>query len=101
MSRPMVNTPDEVFVHMIEDLIYFTITEIQDPLDLIPETLVNDVSEPDDFMEEEDFNSKFEDMEGNKDHDEERGNPPLNNQPWLARDALALPGPVHDLTRHP
>jgi hypothetical protein len=34
--RPVVSTPDKVFVHSVEDLIYFTITEIQEPLDLIP-----------------------------------------------------------------
>jgi hypothetical protein len=31
-------------------------------------------------------------MEDHNDHDEERGNPPQKNQPWLARDALAIPG---------
>jgi hypothetical protein len=97
ISRSVVNTPDEVFMHTVEDLIDFTITEIQDPLDLIPEMPANDVSEPDDFSEEEEFNSESEDMEGNNDHNEERGNPPLKNQPWLARDALALLGPVHNL----
>jgi hypothetical protein len=95
-SRPVVSTPDKVFVHSVEDLLDFTITEIQDPLDLITKTPANDVFEPEDFSEEEDFNSKYEDMEGNNDHNDERGNPPLNNQPWLSRDALALPGPVHN-----
>jgi hypothetical protein len=42
-------------------------------------------------LEEKEFNSRSEDMEDNNDHDEERGNPPQNNQPWLARDALAIP----------
>jgi hypothetical protein len=88
-------------VHSVEYLIYFTITKIQDPLDLIPKTPTDDVSEPDDFLEEEEFNSESEDMEGNDDHNDERGNPPLKNQPWLARDALALPGPIHNLPRHP
>jgi hypothetical protein len=40
-------------------------------------------------------------MEDKNDHDEERGNPPQNNQPWLARDNLAIPGRVHDLPQHP
>ena len=69
-SRPVVSTPDEVFVHSVEDLIDFAITEIQEPLDLIHETPVDDVSEPDDFSEEEEFNSECEDMEGNNDHNE-------------------------------
>jgi hypothetical protein len=59
--------------------------------------LVGNVSKPNNFLEEEEFNSEFEDMEGNNDHNDERGNLPLNNQPWLARDALALLGPVHNL----
>ena len=52
----MVSTPDEVFIHSVEDLIYFTITEIMEPLDLIPKTPVSDVSELDKFLEEEEFN---------------------------------------------
>jgi hypothetical protein len=40
-------------------------------------------------------------MEDNNDHNEERGNPPQNNQPWLTRDALAIPRRVHHLPRHP
>jgi hypothetical protein len=99
--RPLVSTPDEISVHSVEDLIDFTITKIQEPLGLIPKTPADDVSELDNFSEEEDFNSEFEDMEGNNDHNDERGNPPLNNQPWLARDALALLGPVHNLPHHP
>jgi hypothetical protein len=79
----------------------FAITEIQYPLDLIPETPADDVSEPGDFSKEEEFNSESEDMEDNNDHNEERGNPPLKNQPWLAKDTLALPRPVHNLPRHP
>jgi hypothetical protein len=39
-------------------------------------------------------------MEDKKDHDEERGNPPHNNQPWLDRDSLSIPGQVHNLPRH-
>jgi hypothetical protein len=31
-------------------------------------------------------------MEDNNDHNEKRGNPPHNNQPWLVSDALAIPG---------
>jgi hypothetical protein len=67
----VVNTPDEVFVHTVENLIDFTITEIQDPLDLISETPADDISEPDDFSKEEEFNIEYEDMEGNNDHEEE------------------------------
>jgi hypothetical protein len=63
-------------VHTVEDLIDFSITKIEHPLNLIPETPVDDVSEPDDFLEEEEFNSKSEDMEENNDHEEEGGNPP-------------------------
>jgi hypothetical protein len=63
-------------VHTVEYLIDFTITEIEHPLNLIPETPTNDVSEPNDFLEEEEFNSGSKDMEDNNDHDEERGKPP-------------------------
>jgi hypothetical protein len=98
---PVVITPDEVFMHSIKDLIYFPITEIQEPLDFIPEMPADDVSEPNEFSEEEEFNSESEDIEGNNDHNDERGNPPLKNQPWLAKDALALPGLGHNLPHHP
>jgi hypothetical protein len=98
--RP-INTPDKVFVHSIEDLIDFTITKIQEPLDLIPKTPVGDISELDDFLEEEDFDSDFKDMEGNNGHEEERGVPFQDNQPLLARDVTAIPGWVHNLPRHP
>jgi hypothetical protein len=47
------------FVHTVEDLIDFAITEIEHPLNLIPETPADDVSEPDDFSEEEEFNSNL------------------------------------------
>jgi hypothetical protein len=80
----VVSTPDEVFVHSVEDLIDFTITEIQEPLDLIPETPVADVSEPNDFLEEEEFDSDPEDMEDENNHEEEREILIQNNQPWLA-----------------
>jgi hypothetical protein len=79
-------------MHMVEDLINFTLTEIEHPLNLIPETLAGNFFELDEFLEEEEFNSGSEDMEDKNDHDEERGKPPQNNQPWLARDALAIPG---------
>jgi hypothetical protein len=92
IRRPVVESPDQVFVHTVEDLIDFSLTEIEHPLNLIPETPADNFSEPDEFSEEEGFNSGSEDMEDNHDHDEERGNPPQNNQPWLARDALAIPG---------
>jgi hypothetical protein len=97
----VVSIPDEVFVHSVEDLIDFVITEIQEPLDLIPETPVGNVSEPNDLSEEEDLDSDFEDMEGNNDHEEEREIPFQDNQPWLARDAIVVPGRIHNLPRHP
>jgi hypothetical protein len=31
-------------------------------------------------------------MEYHNDHDEERGNPLQNNDPWMAKDALAING---------
>jgi hypothetical protein len=31
-------------------------------------------------------------MEDNNDHNEEMGNPPQNNQPWLARDSIEIAG---------
>jgi hypothetical protein len=49
ISRPVVDTPDQVFVHTVEDLIDFSITKIEHPLNLIPETPADDISEPDDF----------------------------------------------------
>jgi hypothetical protein len=88
----VVSTPDEVFVHSVEDLIDFSITKIQEPLDLIPETPAVDVSEPNEFSEEEEFDSDSEDMEGNNNHEEEREILLQNNQPWLAGDAVAVPG---------
>jgi hypothetical protein len=78
-------------VHTVEDLIDFSLNEIEHPLILIPETQANNFSEPNEFSEEEGFNSRYEDMEDNHDHDQERGNPPQNNQCWLARDSLAFP----------
>jgi hypothetical protein len=68
----VVSTLDKVFVHSIKDLIYFAITEIQEPLDLIPETPVDDIPEPEEFSEEEELDSDFEDMEGNNSREEER-----------------------------
>jgi hypothetical protein len=83
ISRPVVNTPD---------LIDLLITEIEHPLNLISKTPIDDVSEPDNFSEEEEFDSVFEEMEDNNYREEEEGNPPQKNQPWLARDALSIPG---------
>jgi hypothetical protein len=84
----LVDTLDQVFVHTVEDLIDFALTEIEHPLNLIPETPASNFSEPDDFeSDEEGFNSEHsasesDNMEDNNDHNEERGNPPQNNQPW-------------------
>jgi hypothetical protein len=33
-----VDTPDHTFVHMVEDLVDFSLTEIDQPLSFIPET---------------------------------------------------------------
>jgi hypothetical protein len=90
-SRSVVSTPDEVFLHSVEDLIDFTITEIQEPLDLIPETPADDIPEPDDFSEEEELDSDSEDMEGNNGREEEREVPLQDNQPWLAGDVCGHP----------
>jgi hypothetical protein len=59
----VVNTPDQVFVHTIEDIIDFAIIEFKHPLNLIPEMPIDDVSELDDFSKEEEFKSGCEDME--------------------------------------
>jgi hypothetical protein len=96
VSRPVVDTPDQVFVHTVEDLIDLSLTEIEHPLNLIPEPPADNCSELVDFSDNEGFNSErlvsgSDDMEDNNDHNEERGNPPQNNQPWLSRDALAIP----------
>jgi hypothetical protein len=102
----VVDTPDQVFVHRVEDLIDFILTEIKHPLIMFHETPTSNYFEPDDFeSDEEGFNSdrsasESDDIEDNNDHNEEMGNPLQNNQPWLARDALEIPGWVHILTRH-
>jgi hypothetical protein len=84
----LVDIPNQVCVHTVEDLIDFALTEIDHPLNLIPETPVNNYSKPDDFFDEEGFNLErsvleLDDMDDNNDHNEERGNPPQNNQPWF------------------
>jgi hypothetical protein len=93
----VVESPDQLFVHIVEELVDFSLTEIEHPLNLIPETPIDNFFKPNDFLKDEGFNSKrsvsgSEDMEDNNDHNEERGKPPQNNQPWLARDALAILG---------
>jgi hypothetical protein len=40
-------------------------------------------------------------MEDNNDNNGERGNQPQDNKPLLARDALEIPGRVHNLPIHP
>jgi hypothetical protein len=79
-------------MHSVEDLIDFTITEIQKPLDLILETLADDISEPNDLSEEEEPDSNSEDMEENNGREEEREVPLQDNQPWLDGDTVAIPG---------
>jgi hypothetical protein len=88
----VVSTPNEFSIHSIEDLIDFMITKIQEPIDIIPEMSVDDIPEPDDFLEEEEIDSDFEDMEGNNRHEEEREVPLQDNQPWLVGDIVVVPG---------
>ena len=49
----MVDTPDQVCFHTIEDLIDFSLTDIEQPLNLIPKTPIDNYSEPDDFESNE------------------------------------------------
>jgi hypothetical protein len=53
IRRLVVDTLDEVFVHTVEDLIDFSLTEIEQPLNMIPETPAYNYSEPDNFESEE------------------------------------------------
>jgi hypothetical protein len=78
-SRLVVITPDEVFIHFVEDLIDFVITKIQEPLHLILEMDVDDIPQPNEFSEEEEFDSNSEDIEGNNVHEEEREVPFQDN----------------------
>ena len=50
ISIPVVESPDQVFVHTVEDLIDFTLTEIEHPLNLIPKTPADNFSKPDNFF---------------------------------------------------
>jgi hypothetical protein len=65
---------------MVEELIYFSRTEIEQPLNMIPKTPLGKYSEPDDFESDEEgsnsdrSNSESEDMEDNNEKNEERGN---------------------------
>jgi hypothetical protein len=90
--RLVVSTLDEVFVHFIEDLIDFVITKIQEPLDLIPETLADNISKPNDLSKAEEPDFESEEMKENNDRDEEREVPLQENQPWLVGDAMVVPG---------
>jgi hypothetical protein len=54
----------------LEVLIYFEITEMQEPLYLIPKMPFPNISEPNDFSKEEEFELDSEDMEGNNNHEE-------------------------------
>ena len=60
----------------------------------------DDISKPNDFSEEEEFESDSEDMEGNNSHWEEREVPLQYNQPLLARDTVAIPRRVHNVPQH-
>jgi hypothetical protein len=70
--RPVVSNPDEVFVHSVEDIMDFAITEIQEPLDMMPETSSDDISELKKNSEEEEFDSDSEYREGDNNHEKER-----------------------------
>jgi len=69
--RPIFDTHDEVFVHAVEDVIDFSLKEIEKTLNLVIETPSGNYSEPDEFQfEEEGSNSdhsglELEDMEDN------------------------------------
>jgi hypothetical protein len=83
-------------VHSVEDLIYFSLTEIEHPLNLIPETPADNFFDLDDFLDEEGFNSEHsvsgsEDMEYNNDHNEERGNPPQNKKTLVGQKCFGHP----------
>jgi hypothetical protein len=98
----VVDTLDQVFVHIVEDLIDLSLAKIEHPLNLIPKTSYGNYFELDNFSDEEGFNSEhlvseLDDMEDNNDNNEERGNPPQNNQPWLARYALKILRQVDNL----
>jgi hypothetical protein len=40
MVKPIVTTPEHTFVHTVEDLVDFSLIEIEQPLSLIPNTPV-------------------------------------------------------------
>jgi hypothetical protein len=58
ISRPVVESPGQVFMHTVEDLIDFSLIKIEHPLNLIPKITVDNYSEPDEFSKEEGFNSE-------------------------------------------
>jgi hypothetical protein len=107
LRRLVVDTLEQVFFHTIEDLIDFSLIEIEQPLNMIPKTPSGNYYEPDDFESDEESSksdhSTYEskDMEDNNNNNEERGNKLEDNQPWLARDALVITGRVHNLPQHP
>jgi hypothetical protein len=111
-ARPVVDTPDHTFVHMVEDLVYFSLTEIDQPLSFIPETpLVTPPTSTYSDVEDSESggassNSENSDIESdnmgdNNEEVPEVNDQPVNNHPWLARDSLALPGRLHHFPRHP
>jgi hypothetical protein len=59
---------------MVEDLIYFSLIEIEQPLNMIPETPVGNYSEPHDFESEEEGSNSYrsgsesKEMEDNNDN---------------------------------
>jgi len=112
MVKHVVTTLEHTFVHTVEDLMDFTLIEIEKPLGLIPDAAIStpptsNYSETGDSQsKEEGYDSKASiyesrnigDINKNK---QEGNNQPGNNQPWFARDALVLPIRLHNLPRNP
>jgi hypothetical protein len=92
---------------MVEDLIYSSLTNIEQPLNLIHETPAGNYYEPDNFESDEEGSnsdnsgSESEDMEDNNNNNGEGGNKPQENKPWLGRYDLEILERVHNLPRHP
>jgi hypothetical protein len=102
----VVDTPDQVFVHIVEDLIDFSLTEIEHPLNMIPETPAGNYSEPTILNLTRKGLTQIAQLWSRTTWRitmiimKKGETPPQNNQPWLARDALEIPGRVHNLPQH-
>jgi hypothetical protein len=103
MVKHVVSTPQHTFVHIVEDLVDFSLIYIEQPIGSILDTLVvtpptsnycepkySESEEERSYLESFDYGSKY--MGGNNENKKEGENQLGNNQPWLARDALALLG---------